>query len=299
MNINDLLKENEERVQLLSTDAESALEEIKNLKESAARLKIRLMAVMETNQETALGLQQTIAEAGETLDSYFQATFENINFFQERIDRADLEAEEVTNHWQEQLLTVGQTYQNLDRNFQQQIGSLKERVSSFHQRTRSVLDRLQVYRGDSLASLEGFYELGETIRERLNESREKQENTGQSFLDALDSSTRDCLENFQPFLEETTEETERLIEDLDDCQENLENVIERADRRIEREISETIASLEQSASALQEKADHEFGRIEESLSRGEEKARSMQDDIVEIARDLANCRDDLGPLLGR
>lgn len=299
MNINDLLKENEERVQVLSTDAESALEEIKNLKGSVAGLKLRLMAVMETNRETGLGLQQAIAESGATLDSYFQATFENLNFFQERIDRADLEAEEVTNHWQEQLLTVGQTYQNLDRDFQQQIGSLKERMSSFHQRTRSVLDRLQVYRGDSLASLEGFYELGETLLERLKESRENQETTCQSFLEALDSSTRDCLENFQPFIEETTEETDRLLDDLDDRKENLENAIERADRRIEREISETIASLEQSASALQEKADREFQRIEESLSRGEEKARSMQDDIVEIARDLVNCRDDLSPLLGR
>lgn len=299
MNINDLLKENEERLQLLSTDAESSIEEIKNLKGSVAQLKIRLMAVMETNQETGLRLQEAIAEVGETLDSYFQATFENINFFQERIDQADLEAEGVTNHWQEQLLTVGQTYQNLDRDFQQQIGSLKERVGSFDRQTDSVLDHLQGYHSDSLASLEGFYELGEMILARLQESRENQENTCQSFLKALDASTRDCLENFQPLIEETTEETERLLDDLDHCQENLENVVERADRRIEQEISETIVSLEQSASALQEKADSEFQRIEESLCRGEEKARSTQEDIIKIAQDLGNYRDDLSPLLGR
>ncbi|GCL56143.1 hypothetical protein NIES3806_35020 [Microcystis aeruginosa NIES-3806] len=296
--INDLIKENEERVQILSTESNTTLGQIKGLRGSVADFKLRLMAVVQQSQEIGANLQEQINEAQVTLESYFQVTFDNLAHFQTQLAQVEQQAETVTNHWQNQILAIAQVQKILEQTFQQQILSFRGEIGLFTEKGQLLQDKVKEHQSNSLASLQGLYELAQSIQARLNEKQENYDNSYQQFLKNLRIDMDGTLEDFQPLVAEVKEEIEYLSIDLEEVSENLETFFsERTNDQLNAVLSQALASLEQNISQLQEKSDDGFQNLEQYLGQGEEQASSIEQSIKQINQTLAHCRDDLSSIL--
>jgi len=154
------------------------------------------------------------------------------------------------------------------------------------------------HQSNSLTSLQGLYELAQSIQARLNEKQENYDNSYQQFLKNLRIDMDGTLEDFQPLVAEVKEEIEYLSIDLEEVSENLETFFsERTNDQLNAVLSQALASLEQNISQLQEKSDDGFQNLEQYLGQGEEQASSIEQSIKQINQTLAHCRDDLSSIL--
>ncbi|PSF31698.1 hypothetical protein C7H19_22435 [Aphanothece hegewaldii CCALA 016] len=298
ININALIKDNEEKVQLLSADAESSLEEIKNMRESVSGFKSRLMAVVEETQETGAYLQQQISEAQNVLENYSQVALDNFLHFQEQLAQVEQQAETVTDHWENQLVTIEEAQITLESSFKQQIILLSEQFIQLTQKSQFLQDKVQEHHTTSLALIEEFYQVGQMTQNSLNEKQENQVNCCQQFMQNLRIDLQNPLEDFQLLIDESEREIEDLENDLNDINEKLEELIlTKANDEMSQELKKAIAILEQSIINVQERLDDGFANLEHSMLQGEEQAEVLYLSLKQISQTLANCRDDLSPIL--
>jgi hypothetical protein len=296
--INELIRDNEEKLESLSSDAVTTLEVISNLTVSVSGFKSRWFTAIQKNQETKASLLGQINEAQTILDNYSQIALDNFTQFQEKFSQVDVQTETVMNHWQNQFLIMEQAQTVIEQTFKAQVNYCEEQINLSAQKRENLKENVNEQKNQILASLQVLYQLGETLQKQLNEKQEQHDNSYQELIRNLSISIENSLEDFQPLVVGTRREVDDLTSYLDDLKDDLEDLLfEQSNEQIFQETSQTLEAFQENINYLQEKSDNGFQTLEKYFIEGEEQIQFISETIKQISQTLTQCRDELNPIL--
>jgi len=292
--INELIEENKEKFQSLSSSTATALEYLNKLTDSVASFKSRWSLITQKNQKIRADLQEQITQIQLVLSNYSQEYEDNFHEFQNHLSQVNLQSEMVMDHWKNRLFVIRESHLLLEQTVQEQVDLLKNHISFSTEQIDSFKEELLERQSVVQNGFDLLINIGKVLQKSLNDNQKQHDLSYQELVHQLNQNFNKYFENIDSLISQVNKENENLVSHVDNFKEDLEETIfHRQCTPLSEEIENQLNQLQENWGNVYKKLQASYEILDNSLSKIEKKLEDLDNSTDTIEQSLTESLQNL------